>query len=840
MTGYEQLLAFLAPFVEGADGYTGFTKADRSQDTDDNKRWGAFVNWYAETSNGQIDLPYEALSENPRWEYYFTPAVLSEESRLQSKFQHSNVIWIDFDEPVDWQSFDPAPSIVVQTSEEKYHCYWLLQEPITNVNDMRYWCKRFLQFFAGGDESGFDATQLLKLPWGLNLKIASRNEDGTPYSPSVIKFDTELRYSETAFEHLPEPTIVLPDAVDLSSIPDIPESYGGWQHYLEIHRDKIPQKIITKIRTFEDGGEQKRSGTLYHLMCELFEVIDSAEDVFLVLLGSPNDKFTADNGPRGAHLLWKDVHRVAGKKQRDKASPALSGMVQEIMNGKKAHREKGIEVSDYVMGQLTELGKFIQSSLGECFYVDERTGASKIYSVSTESTSPFAGLVRRRFGLNAGVDRTILSGILHNAVNECQLKTKTTFHHFAHYDIMTNEVYVDRYDGFMYVLNGESIEAKQHGYNGVYFYQNENNQFPKPFEYNPEYREGGLDALVLDGPNYTTQGHRITRKELRHLLKTWVASFFFPTAMDTKPIVLVHGAADSGKTTLFQNLSVMFTGDSTFSVTEMPRDVKEFNVQVTQSSYIFYDNVEVNKKEMQEKLAQVATGYTVKMRKLFTTNEMISVKARCFVGITSRTLDRIQDDVAQRYIIVPVHPFAANGNDNKRRAMSNILKEVMDSRDALWSELLDFVNAMIRQIGRHGLQQTGTKLRMADYGAILDLTSSMVGVSSGKIEEFILTLQTEIVSENDPLFSAFIRLLESGAHDPEQKFLSKDLHSLLIRLNRKVGNNYATPNKFARSLKGFISSGQLERYGVRVTSINSGNNNYFTVQDIRGEQDDSE
>ena len=147
MTGYEQLLAFLAPFVEGADGYTGFTKADRSQDTDDNKRWGAFVNWYAETSNGQIDLPYEALSENPRWEYYFTPAVLSEESRLQSKFQHSNVIWIDFDEPVDWQSFDPAPSIVVQTSEEKYHCYWLLQEPITNVNDMRYWCKRFLQYF---------------------------------------------------------------------------------------------------------------------------------------------------------------------------------------------------------------------------------------------------------------------------------------------------------------------------------------------------------------------------------------------------------------------------------------------------------------------------------------------------------------------------------------------------------------------------------------------------------------------------------------------------------------------------------------------------------------------
>lgn len=840
MNNYESLLAFLKPFAEGADGYLGFTKADRSQDVDDNKRWATFVNWYAESGRGDVDLPFETLSENPRWEFYFTPAVLSEASRLQAKFQHSNVIWIDFDEPVDWQSFNPAPSIVVQTSEQKHHCYWLLQEPITNVNDMRYWCKRFLEYFSGGDESGFDATQLLKLPWGLNLKLKSRNEDGTPFSPKVIKFDASLRYSEMAFEHIPEPTHNLPDAVDLSAIPDIPESDFGWQHYLREFNDVIDSKLRKKLTDLQDGGEQKRSGALYHIECELFDVLDSPEDVYHVLLGSPNDKFTADHGARGAALLWKDVNRVGAKRNRDKASPTLSNVVQEIMNGKKAHREKGIDVCQHVMESLQDLGSFVQSALGECFYIDERTGATKMYTVTTESTSPFAGLIRRRFGLNAGVDRNILSGILHTAINECQLKSKTTFHHFAHYDIMDNKVYVDRYDGFMYLLDGENIELKQHGYNGVYFYQNENDQFPKPWEYSPEYREGGLDALVLDGPNFTTQGHRISRKELRHLLKTWVASFFFPSAMDTKPIVLVHGAADSGKTTLFQNLSVMFTGDSTFSVTEIPKDVKEFNVQVTQSSYIFYDNVEVNKKEMQEKLAQVATGYTVKMRKLFTTNEMMSVKARCFVGITSRTLDRIQDDVAQRYIIVPVHPFAANA-DNKRRAMSNILKEVMDSRDALWSELLDFVNDMIKQIGRHGLQQTGTKLRMADYGAMLDLTSSMVGISSAKIEDFILTLQAEIVSENDPIFSALIKLLDNGDTDPEHRYGSKELHSLLVRMHRKVGAQYGTPNKFSRALKGFISNGQLARYGINVESVNSGNNNYFTIVDGRGATDyDSE
>lgn len=834
MSEYENLLAFLKPFAEGADGFIGFTKADRSQDPDDNKRWGAFVNWYGESGSGQVDLPFDVLSEDPKWEYYFTPAVLSEDSRLQSKFQHSNAIWIDFDEPVDWQRFTPAPSIVVQTSENKHHCYWLLEEPITNVNDMRYWCKRFLEYFSGGDESGFDATQLLKLPWGLNLKLKSRNMDGTPWAPKVVKFEPDLKYTELSFEHIPEPSVRVAEAVDLSALPDLPELDFGWQYYLEQFRHSIPQKILEKIRQVQEGGEEKRSGVLYHIICELFDVLDSPDDVFSILLGSPNDKFTADQGARGASLLWKDINRVSAKRDKDKSSPTLSSTVQEIMNGKSSHREKGIEVDAYVMGSLKELGTFIQSQLGECFYVDQRTGAAKLYSVNTESTGPFSGLIRRRFGLNAGVDRNILSGILHSAVNECQLKTKTTFHHFAHYDIQANLVYVDKYDGFMYVLNGEDIDLKQHGYNGVYFYQNENNEFPRPFDYDPEYTEGGLDALVLDGPNFTTQGHKISRKELRHLLKTWVAAFFFPTTMDTKPIVLVHGAADSGKTTLFQNLSVMFTGDSTFSVTEIPKDVKEFNVQVTQSSYIFYDNVEVNKPEMQVKLAQVATGFTVKMRKLFTTNEMVSVKARSFVGITSRTIDRIQDDVVQRYIIIPVHPFSANADTNSRRAMSNILKEVMDNRDALWSEMLDFVNKMVKQIGRHGLQQTGTKLRMADYGAMLDLTASMVGMSSAKMEEFILTLQAEIVSENDPIFTALIKLVEGTSYDPEAKYSPKTLHETLGRLHRRMLAQYGTPNKFGRALRGYISNGQLERYGIHVENIASGNNNYFTIVDARG------
>lgn len=844
---YRGVLEFLKPFAEGADGFLGFVRADRSLEEHDheacaspkdcpNGRWGEMHQLYSECAAGEVDLHQGFMDDYPDWEFYFTPAVLAEESRLQSKFQHSNAIWIDFDNDVDWQSFNPSPSIVVQSSKHKFHCYWLTDWQINNANDMRYWCKRFLEYFAGGDPSGFDATQLLKLPCGLNRKIDSQDDPNSPWTvekawrPRVIKFAPELTYAESAFEHIPEPRSQLTAVVDLSALPDIPETHSGWQFYLELHRNSLSKALEDKVRAFQDGGEEKRSGVLYNLECELLSVLENPEEVYCVLLGSPNDKFTADHGPNGAQLLWKDVNRVAIKLQKSKATPKLSKALNLIFENKElSSSQKVLDATSYVMDSLRDTGDFVRTVRGEAFYVDKRSEAISLHQVSVERTSPFIGMIRRRFGLNEGAHKSAITGILHETVDECLAEYPVKFHHFGHYDEERNRVYVDRYDGYMYVLDGEKIHLHPHGYEGVYFYQNGSSEFPRTFEYVSDYEPGGLDAVIFDGPNFTTQGTNISRRELRHLLKTWVASYFFPSRMSTKPIVLIHGAADSGKTTLFQNLSVMFTGDSTYSVTEIPTDVKEFNVQVTQSSYIFYDNVEVNSKEMQTKLAQVATGYTVKNRVLFTNNQMVSEKARCFVGITSRTLDKIQDDVAQRYILVPVHPFRGGTAARTRRSMSEILKEVTSKRDVLWSELLDFVNKMVKEIDEHGWPHSGSDMRMADYADILDITCGIVGLSSRKIEKFILDMQSEIVNENDPIFEALKVLVNQEGFDPEKKWKGKDLFDTCNRANRKVGIVYKSSNKFVRQLKSFIYNGQLERAGIAAQEIVWGKNTLFTI-----------
>lgn len=832
MSNYDELLGFLSCFSTGGEsGYMAFTRANRAQDELGNKKWGDFRNWTASVGNGDIDLPIETLSENSDWEYYFTPAVLDEPSRLQSNFKYAKAIWLDFDEPVDWRQFNPAPSIVVQTSPTpKVHCYWLLEEPITDVNDMRYWLTRFMEYFTDGDGEADpaikDASRLMKLPWGANLKLKAKQDDGSAFRPKILKFNPDLLYSELAFDHLPEPQNV-PLVADLNGIGDIPVIEKTWTQYA-VEYD-VPNNLMAKLMEVQSTNEDGRSGGLYHLICELHEeVAQDPEKVFQVLFRSPNDKFTADQGDsRGGALLWKDINRVIRKAEVNAANSGSPDIVNNIMNGSGTMREKAAQITDHVLDELSRVGTFIQTTTEECYFVDSRTGHAKMYLITKDFGTRFTGLVCTRFGLNGGVDRNLILGILYASIVQCQLKDKVHFNHFSYYDMHRGRIYVDRYDGSMYILDGETVTKSPYGKDDVYFHSSEGSKYPASFDYTTDYRPGGLDSVVLDSPNYATAGHGISRRELRHILKTWVSTFFFGEIMDTKPIVLIHGPADSGKTTMFQSLSILLSGDSTESVTSMPQKGPEFETHVTQSAYVFYDNVEVNLREIQEKLAQVATGFTVKRRKLYATNTMLTYKSRAFVGITSRTLDRIQEDVVQRYIIVPVQPFNIGG-DQTRTPLSVILREVLDNRNQLWSELLDFVNRLLGAINTHGMPNTATKFRMADYGMILELACGQEGLSSRKLEDFIIRMQDDTVSENDPLVMAMQAFYEALPPNEEHRFTSSQLYRDLTKINRKVASKY-TSNACTRSMKGYISSGHFKRAGLEVDVTKSGNNTVFIL-----------
>lgn len=805
---------FLKPFTENSSGYIGFTVVNRSQEVDKNKVWGEFNNLYPKVSQGKVDLPESLLEERSDWEWYFTPAVLKSESRTQAKFKQSNVIWVDFDTYVDVESMDPAPSIVLESSPNKFHCYWIVEDPITDVDDMRYWCKRFLTHFSEGDLSGFDATQLLRLPWGKNLKLGAK-KDGKAFSPHVIAWNPGLRYNVDDFSYLPEPEAPMPTYIE-TDIGETPETTQPWNRYFEEYEADLSDTLFRSIAVPEPNPEGV-SGNLFSVVRTIHKTIPDPKKIFQLVYNSPVDKFSQEHGPRGRHLLWKDINRVIGKAEIEKKNRSSQEQLDEILDGKESFREKAKLVASVIIKDLSSQGEFVRSTENELFYIDRSKDVPNIIEVDTNLRGNLAHMLNRRYRVNAGADGTVIQGALHEIIYECMDQDPVKFYHFAHYDIERNLVYVDRYDNTMYILDGETIEHHPQGYDGIYFYNTEDGTH-RQYTYDPNYTKGGVEALVLDGPNYSIQGKEVSIKQVHHILKTWISTFFFPEKMTTKPIFLIHGDPDSGKTTLFRNLSAMLTGDSSHLVTDMPTDIKEFNVLVSQNHFICLDNVNVNSKQMQEKLAQASTGYAAKNRTLHTNKGVTTLRSRAFIGMTSFTLEKIQKDVAQRYVILPVHPFLADDN-YQRKSLSTILEEVTSKRDALWSEMLDYVNQIVKTIGMHGLQNTGSKLRMADYAAFLQLTADMVGLDYTSMEEFIKRMQSETMNENDPIFNALKALFNSG-EDFNKMYTAKQLYETLSRYDRKLTRVYKDSRKFAAALKGFHAGDNFKYVGIGVDKKN--------------------
>lgn len=127
---------------------------------------------------------------------YFVPAVLGGTRRIKANFHESRVVWVDFDKPLPSGEVPPTPvdpSIVVQSSPGKYHMYWLLDEavgpwPTEGAN------KHLIEAVGdGADKSGFDCTQLLRVPGTLNYKY------DPPTPVHIVKSDLTKIYPVASF-----------------------------------------------------------------------------------------------------------------------------------------------------------------------------------------------------------------------------------------------------------------------------------------------------------------------------------------------------------------------------------------------------------------------------------------------------------------------------------------------------------------------------------------------------------------------------------------------------------------------------------------------------------------
>lgn len=129
---------------------------------------------------------------------YFVPSILRGESRKKLSFKSSGVVWVDADNGID--RLPLVPSYVVETSPGRFHAYWKLDQVCSSQNQLEETNKELAKL-SGADMSGWDCTQLLRIPGTTSKK----------HGAAVVKISgSEISYSLEAFPKALAPPLFQP------------------------------------------------------------------------------------------------------------------------------------------------------------------------------------------------------------------------------------------------------------------------------------------------------------------------------------------------------------------------------------------------------------------------------------------------------------------------------------------------------------------------------------------------------------------------------------------------------------------------------------------------------
>jgi hypothetical protein len=227
---------------------------------------------------------------------YFCPQLLVGRKRSRAAVKACTNVWADLDE-CQPQELLIEPSLVVESSPGRYQAYWVLEEP-QEPDVAELISKRIAYYHAesGADRSGWDLSQLLRVPYTYNFK---RSEP----SPVTLLDANRNKYRPADFDRYPTIAKLDPDYLQL---PDIPEGVTG-ETLLSKYMETLPPRVETLFR--EVPEENTWSEKLWQLELTAFEAGLPAVEVFILARDSACNKFKRDGQSNPDDLLWRDVCR---------------------------------------------------------------------------------------------------------------------------------------------------------------------------------------------------------------------------------------------------------------------------------------------------------------------------------------------------------------------------------------------------------------------------------------------------------------------------------------------------------------------------------------------------
>lgn len=440
---------------------------------------------------------------------------------------------------------------------------------------------------------------------------------------------------------------------------------------------------------------------------------------------------------------WEAVKDLVARR---KAYPRnYEGLAAEIFTarqkrGKRDDRrefEINTKVANIIITDLHERGKFYHDDLRSYFFFESEKELIEIYQDGVECK-----LFLGRYGINRS--ERLYNYILEALWSEAMKNGKEAeIHQLAWCNPATFTLYLFNHKNQIHRISPETIELVDNGADGVLFLANSKAQ---PFELvdrNSSFSH--LDKVIVSKINFADD--TLTSNEWRLIFTFWLYAFFFESIMGTKPILAFIGPKGSGKSITLRKVGKVLFGKY-FDVTPLSDDVKDFDAAVTNSVYVAFDNADCKHRWLNDRLATVATGGSIKRRQLYTTNEMVDIPIHCFLAITSRTPYFRRDDVVDRLLIMKVKRF------KRFKSEKELLAETMQSRNFIMSELIHHLQDVVRALRDGKDIDTAIAFRIADFGDFAIKIGRYAGVEHvvREILEKLCREQSSFTLEGDVIF----------------------------------------------------------------------------------------
>lgn len=229
---------------------------------------------------------------------YYCPQLLRTNRRQKEAVTTCTAAWADLD-TCDPEVLLVKPSISIESSPGRYQALWCFEkEQAPEVAEEISRRIAYKHADDGADRSGWDLTQLLRVPFTYNYKYNDTIND----IPMVKVIDANTKkYRVEDFAEYPQ--------VEGFEYLDIPFP----THLPNLEPEQILQAHKRRLnplawQLFTDTPEADWSKPLWQLQLTLFEAGLTREEVFVVTQAAACNKYARDG--RSETLLWKEVCRA--------------------------------------------------------------------------------------------------------------------------------------------------------------------------------------------------------------------------------------------------------------------------------------------------------------------------------------------------------------------------------------------------------------------------------------------------------------------------------------------------------------------------------------------------